>query len=84
MTATPPITLEWLNSDASRLKAYNISSDALAMINKSETLKADIRAYAASASTTDAILHTKAGAGSYTAPAPGTRFRIILFFSSYW
>jgi hypothetical protein len=39
MSATAPITLDWLNSEASKLRVFNISPNALALIGKSETLK---------------------------------------------
>ena len=62
--STPPITLEWIRSDASKLGAYNISAEALAMINKSETLKADIRAYAASDLVAAGVVDSTPGSAS--------------------
>lgn len=66
---TPSITAEWLADKKHRLSAYAISPDALAMINKSETLKADMRAYAASDFTAAGLLNGKANTGEYLTPA---------------
>lgn len=66
---TPSITAEWLADEKHRFSAYTISPDALAMINKSETLKADIRAYAASDFTVAGLLNGKANTGEYLTPA---------------
>jgi len=48
MSKTPAITIEWLRTEANRFGAYNISAEALALINSSEIIKADMRAYAIS------------------------------------
>ena len=72
MSATAAITLDWLRSDASKLQGYNISADALNLINKSETLKADIRAYAANIHVDSGLVNPKAGAGEYNVYIPAT------------
>ncbi|MFZ3121502.1 MAG: hypothetical protein WA159_24655 [Variovorax sp.] len=73
--STPDITLAWLQSDSSKLNIYNISADALALINKSETLKADIRSYATSANTQEGKVNPTASAGEYNVPtSAGTGF----------
>lgn len=65
MSTTAPISLEWLNAKENKFSAYNISAETLALINKSETLKADIRAYAANTHVNPGEVSSKAGAGEY-------------------
>ena len=65
MSATEAITLDWLSSEASKLQAYNISAVALSLINKSETLKADIRAYAKNTLVDSGKVNSKAAALEY-------------------
>ncbi|SDJ06849.1 hypothetical protein [Variovorax sp. OV700] len=67
-TITTAITAEWMADKNNKFKAYNISPDALAMINRSETLKADMRAYAASDYTVAAEVNPRTGAGEYSTP----------------
>ena len=68
MNATPSITFECLNNESNRFSAYGISSDALALINNSETIKADIRAYAASNYVNLGVVNLTTGLGQYDAP----------------
>lgn len=63
---TPALTSEWLVDEKNRFGAYNISPEALALINRSETLKADMRAYANSDFTTFGRINSQAGAGEYS------------------
>lgn len=70
---TPAITAEWLADKNNRFSRYNISPEALAMINKSETLKADMRAYAASGFTIAGVVNSKANAGEYSTPVGETK-----------
>lgn len=67
MITTPPITLEWLNDKENRFAAYNISADALALINRSEIIKSDIRAYATSDHVKNGIVSSEVGVGQYHA-----------------
>ncbi|MGJ3702214.1 hypothetical protein [Variovorax sp. AFSI2.2] len=80
-TFTTAITAEWLADEKNKFKAYKISPEALAMINRSETLKADMRAYASSDYTAAGRINPEAGAGEYRTPVdkdnPG-RLRIAL------
>lgn len=75
MSTTPDITLtEW---NASKFRVLPISAAALNLINRSETLKADIRAYQA-AETTDLVKQdANANAGSYTVPGQEKGFLSI-------
>ena len=72
MSATLPITLEWLNDKGNKFAAYNISADALALINCSETIKSDIRDYAASDYVTDGRVNSTAGLGQYNPYVAGS------------
>ncbi|MET3439444.1 hypothetical protein ABIC94_000189 [Variovorax paradoxus] len=67
-TFATALTAEWLADEKNKFKAYSISPEALAMINRSETLKADMRAYASSDYTADGRVNPKAGAGEYSTP----------------
>ncbi|MFZ3121504.1 MAG: hypothetical protein WA159_24665 [Variovorax sp.] len=62
--------MEWLQ--AGKLSAYNISTDALALINKSETLKADIRAYQVNDNVAPGQISSKTGAGEFNVYVPAT------------
>jgi hypothetical protein len=65
MTATAPITLEWLSNENNKFSAFKISVDALNLINKSETLKSDIRAYAANNHVVVGEISSTKGLGQY-------------------
>ncbi len=65
---TPAVTADWLADKKNKFFEYDISSEALVMINRSETLKADMRAYAASDVTAAGKVNPKAGAGEYNTP----------------
>jgi len=65
---TPAVTADWLADKKNKFFEYDISSEALTMINRSETLKADMRAYAASDVTAAGKVNPKAGAGEYNTP----------------
>lgn len=64
-TFATAITAEWLADKRNKFEAYNISPDALAMINRSATLKADMRAYAASDFTAAGEVNLQPDAGEY-------------------
>ncbi len=72
-TFATALTAEWLADEKNKFKAYSISPEALAMINRSETLKADMRAYASSDYTADGRVNPKAGAGEYSTPTGKSR-----------
>ena len=71
MNSTPPITIEWLNNRDNRFSAYNISADELALINRSESIKSDMRAYAISINVEEAQINSTSGLGQYRAPIAG-------------
>ncbi|WP_219211618.1 hypothetical protein [Variovorax boronicumulans] len=68
MTSTEKISLAWLNGPASKFGALNISNDAIELINKSESLKSSIRAYAESEAAGKVRALAKDGAASYHIP----------------
>jgi hypothetical protein len=61
-----------LNDKGNKFAAYNISADALALINCSETIKSDIRDYAASDYVTDGRVNSTAGLGQYNPYVAGS------------
>lgn len=66
MSATQPITAQWLADPANKLSNLPISAATLELINKSETLKAQLRDYASSSLTTAAQVHSNANAAEYS------------------
>ena len=79
MSTTLPITLEWLRTDGNKFSEYNISADALALINSSETIKADIRAYAANDYVESGKINSTASLGQYHTyiPAHGSTSKTL-------
>lgn len=70
MSATPAITMtEW---NVSKFRTLPITQAALDLINRSETLKADIRNYEVSLTTANAEKNINPNAGSYSIPVPAT------------
>jgi hypothetical protein len=65
MTKTNPISIDWLRAEENGFSAFNIAVEALSLINKSETLKAGIRAYAVSPHVSVGKLSATEGAGEY-------------------
>lgn len=66
---TSAITAEWLADEGNKFVKYNISPEALAMINRSETLKTDMRAYQASGFTAAGKVNRQVGTGEYVTRA---------------
>ena len=71
MNQTPAITLNWIQDSKNKISELPITQAALNLINKSETLKANIRAYAVSINTDGAQLVENSNAGSYQIPFRG-------------
>ncbi|MBS0339871.1 MAG: hypothetical protein JSS56_05060 [Proteobacteria bacterium] len=62
---TAAITLDWIRNSGNKFSEFNISVDALNLINKSETLKAEIRAYASSENTARGNTNINPGVAQY-------------------
>jgi hypothetical protein len=77
MSKTPAITIEWLRTEANRFGAYNISAEALALINSSEIIKADMRAYAISDYAGPGQISATAGLGQYNAYVAASDLSVV-------